>query len=171
MRHTVKILAVFILLGYAEGAISSGPSASGEHTTVTFERLSKYSIPVQRQVMNDALRRRQHKPPRLEFEIPADVTALSGRKIEIAGYMLPMEDPEKNRVHKFVLVRNPVTCCFGCSNQLNEFMVATMPGKLKTRLYLDQPVMVRGIFRPGALYEDGYLVTIYQLEAETVIPQ
>lgn len=148
---------------------SAAPAAvAAGYKAVAFDYLGKFRIPMQKQMMHDYYRLQAHLPPELEFTIPKDILALNGQNVEVTGYMLPMEDPVKNKVRKFILLRNPVTCCFGCANQLNEFIEVAMQNGKKAPVS-DMPITVRGKMAVGGVFESGVLVSIYQLAGEAAV--
>ena len=101
----------------------------------------------------------------LDEDIPSQIKALSGEKIEIEGFMLPLEGEDDN-LQSFVLLENQLACCFGAIPLLNEWVYVTVPEKKKIRSYQDELVMIYGTLRVGAEFEDGMLNGIYHLELD-----
>ncbi len=101
----------------------------------------------------------------LDEDIPSQIKALSGEKIEIEGFMLPLEGEDDN-IRSFVLLENQLACCFGAIPLLNEWVYVTVPDKKKVRSLQDELVMIYGTLRVGAEFEDGMLNGIYHLELD-----
>ena len=101
----------------------------------------------------------------LDRDIPSQIKALNGEKIEIEGFMLPLEGEDDNLL-SFVLLENQLACCFGAIPLLNEWVYVTVPEKKKIRSYQDELVMIYGTLRVGAEFEDGMLNGIYHLELD-----
>jgi len=101
-------------------------------------------------------------------QIPAQVAALNGARAVVSGFMVPVNFSE-GRVRQFILVRNQLSCCFGVTPAMNEFVLVTMGGDGVPPL-LDAPVSVLGTLKVGETYEDGLLVGIYQLAGESLVP-
>ena len=101
----------------------------------------------------------------LDEDIPSQIKALSGEKIEIEGFMLPLQGEDDN-LQSFVLLENQLACCFGAIPLLNEWVYVTVPEKKKIRSYQDELVMIYGTLRVGAEFEDGMLNGIYHLELD-----
>ena len=101
----------------------------------------------------------------LDEDIPSQIKALSGEKIEIEGFMLPLEGEDDN-IRSFVLLENQLACCFGAIPLLNEWVYVTVPEKKKVSSYQDELVMIYGTLRVGAEFEDGMLNGIYHLKLD-----
>ena len=101
----------------------------------------------------------------LDEDIPSQIKALSGEKIGIEGFMLPLQGEDDN-LQSFVLLENQLACCFGAIPLLNEWVYVTVPKKKKIRSYQDELVMIYGTLRVGAEFEDGMLNGIYHLELD-----
>ncbi len=101
-------------------------------------------------------------------QIPADVQAFDGRRVTVTGYMIPL-GLEDGRAKQFVLVRNLMSCCYGVPPNLNEFVLVTMTNE-GVRPVMDVPVTLVGKLKVGETYEDNYLVGIYQLDGEKLLP-
>lgn len=99
-----------------------------------------------------------------EEQIPADIRALDGRKLQVTGYMLPVR-LEKGRATEFLLVKDPAMCCYGVVPEMNEWIVVKMrDGGVPP--VMDVPVSFYGEFRVGAKFENGYMTGIYELAGE-----
>ena len=103
------------------------------------------------------------KPPTGEEQIPAAVKAWNGRKAVITGYMVPVK-MEKGLVTEFLLMRNTMACCFGGVPNMNEWVVVKM--KQGVQPLMDLPISFYGELKVGAMFENGYMTGLYELEGE-----
>ncbi len=136
---------------------------TGEYESLTFNTLTSYRI-------REPNWARLDDPDyvatlNLDEEIPPQIRALNGSKIEIEGFMLPLEG-EFDNVRTFVLLKDQMACCFGAIPLLNEWVYVEVPQKKKIRSYQDVPISLRGTFRVGQKFEGDILVGIYHLELD-----
>lgn len=103
------------------------------------------------------------KPPSGEEQIPAGVKAWNGKKVALTGYMMPVK-MEKGLVTEMLLMRNTVACCYGAVPNMNEWVIVKM--KKGVPPSMDLPIMFFGELKVGAMFENGYMTGLYQLEAE-----
>ena len=103
----------------------------------------------------------EHKTP-----IPAFIKNLDGQYVQMAGYMMPLNQTEQ--ATEFVLVQFLWGCCYGQPPAIDHVVLVKMLNGQKSRVY-SGPVCVRGTFHVGEMREDGYLVSLYRLEAENVV--
>ncbi len=101
--------------------------------------------------------------------IPAAVLALDHRLVAIRGFLLPLK-MNNGLAFEFLLMRNQNMCCFGSVPKVNEW-IAVRTRNEGVKPVMDQPVTVLGSLRVGDLRENGYLVGIYQIEAQQVVWQ
>jgi len=64
-------------------------------------------------------------------------------------------------------MRNTLACCFGMVPNMNEWVIVKM--KQGVAPLMDVPVLLYGQLKVGALFENGYLTGLYELEAERMI--
>jgi hypothetical protein len=103
------------------------------------------------------------KPPTGEEQIPAVVKGWNGKKAVITGFMVPVK-MDKGLVTEFLLMRNTMSCCFGAVPNMNEWVVVKM--KKGVQPLMDLPVSFYGELKVGAMFENGYMTGLYELEAE-----
>lgn len=130
------------------------PDAAGVYQ-VTFEHLSAYEFvapPDEKQA------------PEAEKQIPAPVKALDTKKVAVTGFMLPVKMNE-GLVTEFLLVKDPMACCYGVMPRVNEWVVVRMNGKGVPPL-MDVPITFEGTLKVGQIYEGGYLTGLYLLQGE-----
>jgi hypothetical protein len=101
-------------------------------------------------------------------QIPADVLSLDGRKVALAGFVLPLALQE-GRTTRFLLLRTQSACCFGLMPRVNEIVVVDVPlPGVQPRP--DTPFVVAGVFRLKWIGEGDQLTAIYQMDGEKIEP-
>ncbi len=98
--------------------------------------------------------------------IPDKVRKLDGQQIEVTGFMMPIN--ETKSITRFIVVQSLWGCCFGQVPAVNHVIVVNMASGKSVEFYPD-PVRVTGRFSVGETREEGYLVSIYHLEAVRVV--
>src|SRR5207244_8110842 len=99
--------------------------------------------------------------------IPADVKALTGMKLRLHGFMIPMDQAE-NITH-FALVPSLFACCFGQPPQIQHTMVVHTP-KGKAVGYFPDEIIVEGSLVVNEKKEDGIIVSVFELNCNSVKP-
>jgi len=102
-------------------------------------------------------------PPTGEEQIPGEVKSWSGQKVLVTGFMMPVK-MEKGLVTEFLLLKDPMMCCYGTVPNINEWIVVKMTKGVAP--LMDVPIAFYGVLKIGAMFENGYLSGIYQLEGE-----
>lgn len=102
-------------------------------------------------------------PPSGEEQIPEIVKSWNGKKAVVTGYMVPVK-MEKGLVTEFLLMRNTMACCFGTVPNMNEWVVVKMKNGVQPMM--DVPVAFYGKLKVGAMFENGYMTGLYELEGE-----
>jgi hypothetical protein len=97
-------------------------------------------------------------------QVPAAIRAFDSKRVALTGYMLPLQI-ENGRAKKLILMRDVTTCCYGATPNMNDYVVVTMKGE-GVKAVQDIPVVLVGVLRVGEKYENGYLVSLYELEGE-----
>jgi len=97
--------------------------------------------------------------------MPKRVKDLSGKKVLMTGFMLPID--EVQNIKEFLLVQSLWSCCYGQPPDINGIVRVVMP-KGKTTDYFFDPIKIIGTFKIEATVMDGYCVDIYQLHAESL---
>jgi len=99
--------------------------------------------------------------------IPEDVLALTGTQIRLKGFMIPMDQADS--ITSFALVPDLFACCFGQPPQIQHIVVArTPPGK--TVAYYPDEIVVEGKLLVEEKKEDGFIVSIFEMEVGSVRP-
>jgi hypothetical protein len=100
-----------------------------------------------------------------EAQIPAAIKKFNGRKVIVAGFMLPVKMGDNNELTtEFLLLRSQLLCCYGIAPQANEWILVERPKGVKP--VMDVPISFRGTLHVGAMFENGYLTGIYSLDGE-----
>jgi hypothetical protein len=99
-----------------------------------------------------------------EAQIPAKVREFNNKKVAVTGFMLPVK-MDAGLVTEFLLVKDPMMCCYGVMPKVNEWVVVRMVGKGVPPL-MDVPITFEGTLQVGQLYEGGYLTGLYLLKGD-----
>jgi hypothetical protein len=99
--------------------------------------------------------------------IPDDVKALDGATIRLHGFMIPMDQAEN--ISKFALVPSLFNCCYGQPPQVQHTIVVTCPKGKAVNYYPDE-IIVQGKLSVNVMKDDGYIVSIFQVETSSVKP-
>ena len=135
----------------------------GSYLPLTFEALTNFTIEEPDWVkMDDPA---YIATLNLDADIPSQIKALNGERIEIEGFMLPLEG-EVDNLRSFVLLKDQLACCFGITPLLNEWVYVKVPDKKKIGSYFDELVTLYGTLGVGAEFEDDLLTGIYHLELD-----
>jgi len=102
-------------------------------------------------------------PPTGEEQIPTEVKAWNGKKAVVTGFMVPVK-MEKGLVTELLLMRNTMACCYGSVPNMNEWVVIKM--KQGIQPLMDVPVAIYGSLKVGAMFENGYMTGLYELDGE-----
>lgn len=97
-------------------------------------------------------------PKNVQF--PASILALSGKDVDLVGYMIPYGDPES--VEEFALVRDLGSCCFGMAPQPHHIVECKCEKGRKVS-WVPGPVRVRGRFKVGERRQGQYLYSVYAM--------
>lgn len=97
--------------------------------------------------------------------IPKRVKDLSGKKVLMTGFMLPID--EVQNIKEFLLVESLWSCCYGQPPDIHGIVRVVMPKK-KTTDYFFDPLKIIGTFKVESTVMDGYCVDIYQLHVESL---
>ena len=97
--------------------------------------------------------------------MPKRVRDLSGKKVLMTGFMLPIDEVQD--IKEFLLVQSLWSCCYGKPPDIHGIVRVVMP-KGKTTDYVFDPLKIIGTFKVEATVMDGYCVDIYQLHVESV---
>ena len=146
-----------------EAGSEKSAKRTGTYQSLTFETLSSFDV---REPDWDKMEDPAYIAAlNLDEDIPPKIKSLNGEKIEIEGFMLPLEGEDDN-LQSFVLLENQLACCFGAIPLLNEWIYVKVPKRKKIRSLQDELILLYGTLRVGAEFEDGMLNGIYHLELD-----
>jgi uncharacterized protein len=126
-----------------------------------FEQLASYSFTAP---AFDPAAAPTAKPPTGEEQIPDAVKAWNGKKAVVTGFMVPVK-MEKGLVTEFLLMRNTMACCYGAVPNMNEWVIVKVK-KGGLQPLMDVPVAFYGDLKVGAMFENGYMTGLYELECD-----
>jgi hypothetical protein len=144
-----------LLLGLALALGSSRLAAADDAVAVGFDKLASYEFTAPEDPA---------KAPAAEAQIPDRVKAFDDKKVAVTGFMLPVK-MDAGLVTEFLLVKDPMMCCYGVMPKVNEWVVVKMVGKGVPPL-MDVPITFEGTLKVGQIYEGGYLTGLYLLKGE-----
>ena len=159
MKHLIRHLLLLASCGLLALRAAEPAKADG-YQNVGFDKLASYTFtpPEADSTTPDA------KPPSGAAQIPDRIKALDQQKVAVTGYMLPTK-MEGGLVKEFLLVKDPMMCCYGVMPKINEWVVVKMVGA-GVKPLMDIPITFDGKLRVGEMYENGYLTGVYLLEGD-----
>ena len=104
---------------------------------------------------------------KLDEQISPQIQAMNGKKVEIQGFMLPL-DMSEGHLRTFMLLKDQMACCFGNIPRLNEWVYVRVPKKKEISIHQDVLVTLFGTLRVGAKFEREVLTGIYHLELDRI---
>jgi hypothetical protein len=99
--------------------------------------------------------------------IPEDVKKLSGVKIRVQGFMIPLD--QADNISHFSLVPSLFACCFGQPPQIQHQIVVHTP-KGKAVGYFPDEIVCEGILKVEEKKDDGYIVSVFEMDVQSVKP-
>lgn len=161
MRFRTVVAAGLCLAAVATaGAVASPVETEKGYLKLGFDRLAGYKFMVP---PYDPVADTKGPPPTGEEQIPAEVKSWSGRKAMITGFMLPTK-LENGNATEFLIMANQMACCFGTVPNMNDWVVVRMPRGVP--VIQDVPISFYGTLKVGAMYENGYMTGVYEMDAE-----
>jgi hypothetical protein len=145
---------------YPAPAMTAAPAVENGYLKLGFEQLASYAFTPP---PFDPAADPKATPPTGEEQIPPAVKSWNGKKAVITGYMVPVK-MEKGLVTEFLLMRNTMACCFGTVPNMNEWVVVKMRKGVPP--LMDVPVAFFGELKVGAMFENGYMTGLYELDGE-----
>ena len=161
----MRLLSAFCILllaaaSFARAEPAAEPGTDNGYLVLGFDRLAgfKFVTPTY-----DPAADAKSPPPTGDDQIPAAVKAWNGRKVVITGFMLPTQIKE-GKATEFLIMANQMACCFGTIPNMNEWVVVRMPRGVPVTQ--DVPISFYGVLKVGAMYDNGYMTGIYEMDAE-----
>jgi hypothetical protein len=100
-------------------------------------------------------------------DIPKDVRRLTGSKIRVKGFMIPMDQAQ--HITQFALVPSLFACCYGQPPQIQHTIVVNCP-KGKAVDYCPDEIVVEGDLKVEEKKDDGFVVSLFEVTAASVKP-
>lgn len=156
----------------APAAASNGTvykDADGKAIDTNAEKRKKHDAPKAGETMDLTL----HELGNFDYDqdeggnVPDDVKKLSGAKVRVHGFMLPIDQADK--VTRFMLVNDIMSCCFGGPPSLQHVLVVTAPAG-KAVAYYPEQIVVEGTLKVEEKKEDGFIVSLFELDPTSIRP-
>jgi len=132
------------------------PADTGEeYLPVTLDRLSCFEY----------VRFWDEKPgkPR-PAQLPDAIQRLDGRKIAVTGYVRPyVIDEESKQVSRCLLVKDPLTCCYGRLPNLHEYIDITMPDGTTFEFLFHVEMRFQGPLEVRENIQNGWATRLYSM--------
>jgi len=98
-----------------------------------------------------------------EIRFPKEIKDLDGQRVEITGYMIPVEW-QRREVTEFMLVRDLLACCFGGAPQPDEWVHVSMDEGKGSPYFPFVPVRVQGTLQIDGIDDGaGYAAGCFRL--------
>jgi hypothetical protein len=94
--------------------------------------------------------------------IPAEILALSGRKVAVDGYMMPIAY-EAGGAKKFILMKTQFGCCYGATPKVNEWIEVTMEGGAVAEYEQHVLTTAWGVLEVKPETRDGMATSLYKM--------
>ncbi len=100
---------------------------------------------------------------------PQSLQNLSGKRVEITGYAMPLYSPTGQV--EFLLTQSSNGCCFGAPPQLQHMILVRATAGLNQKDLMGTPCTVRGTFTVGEERdESGYVTSLLRIQADSIQP-
>lgn len=100
-----------------------------------------------------------------EADLPASVRALHGKRVVLAGFLMPLY--ALRNIREFALVGSHYTCCFAKPPGLGDQMIVKLARGAAAQELTVKPLRISGIFRivPQHLYGSGKgpLIALFEI--------
>lgn len=136
---------------------TSGVAAGGQGTMLGWDRLAGFAFtaPDYESGQDEATIMAQSRA-----QIPAEIAAFNGKDVVLAGFMLPVR-MEAGKVVEFLLVSDPMVCCYGAVPRVNEWVTVQLREPVDP--LMDVTLYFAGRLQVEPVLDNGYLTTIYAL--------
>ncbi len=137
------------------------PAAKADYERVGFDKLASFNF---NPPSYEAAAPEAQPAAKPADQIPDRIKGYNEKKVAVTGFMLPVK-MDGGLVKEFLLVKDPMLCCYGVMPRLNEWVVVKMTGA-GVKPLMDVPITFEGRLKVGEMFENGYLTGIYLLEGE-----
>jgi hypothetical protein len=125
-------------------------ASPADYQNVTFEELSGFDYALY------ASESKQTHP------VPEKIRALSGKRIAVDGYMMPLVG-ESGGAKKFLLLKSQTGCCYGGTPKLNEWIEVTMDAGVVAKYEHFALVTVWGVLEVNPESREGMATGLYKM--------
>jgi hypothetical protein len=146
-------------------AISKVPYEGAEIYAVGFDKLAAFEYTIVDSATGATPEEIEQAKQR--DQVPAWVRVYQNQRVALTGYMLPLQ-VANGLAKKLIMMRDVTTCCYGNVPNMNEYVVVTMQGE-GVKAVQDVPVVLVGTLRISETYENGYIVSLYQMDGEKLL--
>lgn len=155
----LRLMPLLLAAGLTAQAAVSAPAEDNGYLKLGFDELASFKFVTP---SYDPVADAKTTPPTGDEQIPAIVKGWSGKKAMITGFMLPTK-LENGKATEFLIMANQMACCFGTVPNMNDWVVVRMPQGVP--VVQDIPISFYGTLKVGAMYENGYMTGIYEMDA------
>jgi hypothetical protein len=99
--------------------------------------------------------------------IPQALQRLSGRKVAVEGFVVPLQLSKDGTVTSFALCRDRNYCCYGVTPTINEVILCDLRPGQHCRVQKDTPTRVCGTLEVSAKFTQGELLSIYRMQVDS----
>jgi hypothetical protein len=128
------------------------PQAEGQYESTSFDELSGFACAAYAAEAGT------------KYEIPKKILALSGKRIVLDGFMMPLQY-EAGGAKKFLLMRYQFGCCYAVTPKINEWIEVTMEGGAIADYIPDALATVWGTLEVKEEIKDGVTSGLYKMRA------
>jgi hypothetical protein len=134
-----------------------------EYADLGFEVLGSYEF----EVSDKPVVTRAAGPDAEDKKIPDKVRTFDQKKVQIKGFMVPLE-MAGDKATEFLLLKDPQMCCYGIVPRLNEWVTVKTVGK-GVPVVMDQAVSIQGTLHVGVIRDSsGYISGVYKMDGEKI---
>ncbi|MFT7619021.1 MAG: hypothetical protein ACI97A_002669 [Planctomycetota bacterium] len=98
--------------------------------------------------------------------LPQAVRDLDGKKVALVGFMYPSKEYED--IHEFLLVESMWTCCFGEPPQVTQVVKTNLDPEAPGLWVITTPIIVHGTFHVEIEKDEGWIIGVYRISADSV---
>ena len=156
----MRIVLTLLLLSF----ISAGAQdkKKEEAVKVLFSTLKDFKLPIK-----DPTFAEKEELGILIKSVPDKVLKLNGKRVKVAGFMVPLTLDKNNKVPLFLLAPDTTSCCYGNVPNLNGFIYCS--GKIGFDYKNDIPIEVTGIIMTKPYYDKKEdCVLMFKLVPESI---
>jgi len=97
--------------------------------------------------------------------MPKDIRKLDGKRVVMAGFMLPIYEVEN--IKSFYLVKSLWSCCYGIPPDVNGLVHVVVKKKGGVNYQYD-PIFIVGTFKVKEIKDEDYTVCLYEIVADDI---